>query len=335
MRAMLHRCTIPVIALFVVPVSCRCGEPVLKPVKTIGVGWKTDLWAWMGLVAFNRDGTEVASDGATSPGDTSENLSFRSFPEGRLVQKFPVRAVALSSDWKYYAGPHEIGEVGAEKPLLTTKKDSYPVFAFSPDSEYAVEGLPGKSRSQSHIRVIALPTGKEVRAFGDHQPFSIAVSPGGSLLAAGYWNTVSLWNMATGERIAGLSGIGSYVESLAFSADGKRLAAGTDWGGLELWDVESRAKIWSLKLDGGQVSPAAFSPDGQFVAIGIYGTGTAFLIDARTGKVLDRQKISDLGCGSVAFSPDGRYLIAPSTGGLIKWPYDRGGTIRVFEVNAP
>jgi len=48
--------------------------------------------------------------------------------------------------------------------------------------------------------------------------------------------------------------------------------------------------------------------------------------------VLDHKKISDLGCGSVAFSPDGRYLITPSTGGLIKWPYDRGGTIRVFKV---
>ena len=65
---------------------------------------------------------------------------------------------------------------------------------------------------------------------------------------------------------------------------------------------------------------------------GIYCTGTVWLIEVATGKIIDRQQVSDLGCGSVAFSPDGRYLVAPSNGGLIKWPYDRGGTIRVFRI---
>jgi hypothetical protein len=59
------------------------------------------------------------------------------------------------------------------------------------------------------------------------------------------------------------------------------------------------------------------------------------LIDVVKGKIIDQQKVSDIGCGSVAFSPDGRFLITPSTGGLIKWPYDKGGTIRIFRVNAP
>ncbi len=81
------------------------------------------------------------------------------------------------------------------------------------------------------------------------------------------------------------------------------------------------------------VSKPAFSPDGRLVAVGIYGTGTAFLIRADTGDLIDQQKVSDLGRGSVAFSPDGRFLITPSTGGVIKWPYDHGGTIRVFRVN--
>lgn len=78
----------------------------------------------------------------------------------------------------------------------------------------------------------------------------------------------------------------------------------------------------------------AFNPDGSLVAVGVYGSGTVWLVATKTGKVLDHRKVSDLGCGSVAFSPDGRFLITPSTGGIVTWPYDRGGTIRVFRVTS-
>jgi WD40 repeat protein len=111
------------------------------------------------------------------------------------------------------------------------------------------------------------------------------------------------------------------------------IAAGTDGGMLQIWDVSLRSKVASIDIGFGVgVSQPAFSPDGRLVAFGVYGTGTAWLVDVPSGKIIDHQKVSDLGCGSVAFSPDGRFLITPSTGGLIKWPYDKGGTIRVFAV---
>ena len=125
------------------------------------------------------------------------------------------------------------------------------------------------------------------------------------------------------------------MEGLSFSNDGKLLAVGTDFRGLQIWDVGRQRRLRSVKLAGGDVSKPAFSPDARLAAVGIYGTGTVWLIDVSSGKVIDHQKVSDLGCGSAAFSPDGRFLITPSTGGLITWPYDRGGTIRVFQVNAP
>ncbi|HUB53361.1 MAG TPA: hypothetical protein VL986_14495 [Terracidiphilus sp.] len=317
--------------LLLVPELLLC-QAHLKPVKQIGVGWQTDKWGWMSYVAFNHDGTLVASDGATAPDDVSGNLSFWTFPEGRLSKKIAESPAELSNDWRYYASSREVVEIATGRRIVTFAENDYPIVAFSPDSRYLAESISGKGLKEQRIKVIELSSGRQVSSFGQHQVFSMAISPDGTTLASGYWNVVALWNPLSGNELGTLEGFGRYVGSLSFSPDGKWLAASTDFGGVELWNLQTRARLWTLKFDGGYVSQPAFSHDGKLLAVGVYGTGTLWLIDAGAGKILDQQRISDLGCGSAAFSPDDRYLIAPSTGGLIKWPYDRGGTIRVFEV---
>jgi WD40 repeat protein len=332
---MSRRSAILIAAMLLVPMVSHPQPPALKFVKKIGVGFQTGSWGWMSFVAFSPDGSMVASDGPTTPTDVSGNITIWSFPEGRLIKQLPVRSFVISGDWKYYASPYGVKEMETGKSLISVSDKVYPGYTFSPDSRYVAESARGKGSHNASIRIIELATGKQVCAFGSHSPFSIAISPDGVTLAAGYWDAVALWNIVTGRRIALLSGFGRYVEGLAFSRDGKLLAAGTDLGGLRIWDVQHQTRLQSLAPAGGYqlVSEPAFSPDGRLVAVGIYGTGTVWLIDVTNGKVLDHKKVSDLGCGSVAFSPDGRYLITPSTGGLITWPYDSGGTIRVFEVS--
>ena len=307
----------------------------LKFVKQIGLGWQTDKSGWMSFVAFSQNGTMVASDASAAPDDVSGNLTLWSFPEGQLIKQLPVKPTAISADWKYYATFNSVGEMQTGRPLISLGSGVYAIHAFSPDSRYVAESAPGKGIHHPRIRVVELASGKQASAFGRHEAFSIAISPDGSTLASGHWNVVALWDMATGHRLAVFRGFGRYVKGLSFSKDGRLLAAGTDFGGLQIWDVLRQTKVQSLDIGGGEVSQPAFSRDGQLVAVGVYGTGSVWLVDVGSGKILDRQKVSDLGCGSVAFSPDGRFLITPSTGGLIKWPYDRGGTIRVFSVGAP
>jgi len=318
-----------------VPRFLYSQPPALEFVKHIGVGWQPDKFGWMSFVAFSPDGMKVASDAAIARDDVSGNLSLWSFPDGRLIKTLPIPPTAISDDWKYFASPHGVGEVETGKPLISVGANIYAIYAFSPDSRYVAESSPNRGIHSSHIRLVELSSGKQVSAFERYNAFSIAISPDGMTLASGHWNVVTLWNMLTGKREAVFHGLGRYVCGLTFSKDAKLLAAGTDSGGLQIWDMQSHTKLHSLDLDGGYVSQPAFSPDGRLVAVGTYGTGTAWLIDVRSGKVLDHQKVSDLGCGSVAFSPDGRYLITPSTGGLIVWPHDRGGTVRVFKVSAP
>jgi WD40 repeat protein len=318
------------IFLQVVPGIAQNQSHPLKFEKAIGTTSQGDELGWMNFVSFSPDGKIVAGGSTDDPG----KLTLWSFPEGQFIKRLPVGPAAISPDWKYYATDQGVTEMETGKPLISLEKNAYAVHAFSPDSRYVAESIiHGQGRADSYkIRVVELGTGKRISTFGKYAPFSIAISPDGSTLAAGYWDVIILWNMLTGKTLGAMSGVGRYVGGLSFSPDGKLLAAGTDAGGLQLWEVSRLSRLQSLSIGGSDVSKPEFSPDGRLVAVGIYGTGTAWLIDVSSGKILDRQKVSDLGCGSVAFSPDGRYLITPSTGGLITWPYDVGGTIRVFKV---
>ena len=298
---------------------------VLEFEKKIGVG--TDA-GWMHFVAFNRDATMVASDGPAPASDRTESLTLWSFPEGHFIKSIPFPPSAISDDWKYYASHHAVIDVSSGRPLiaLTRNDDDWALPAFSHD------GRSVAFASAKHIRIVRLPDGALVGEFGKRAVFSIAFAPNDEILATGNWDNVTLWNARSGERIALLRGIGRYVCGIGFSHDGTLLAAGTDDGQVQIWDVSKRRKLRTVDLMGGQVSDPVFSPDGRLVAAGVYGTGTVSIIDVASGTIVDQVRVSDLGCGSVAFSPDGKYLITPSTGGLVTWPYDRGGTIRVFDV---
>jgi WD40 repeat protein len=191
-----------------------------------------------------------------------------------------------------------------------------------------------KSAEGAKIRVLELPTLKPVSAFSRSFAQSMAISPDGAMLASGHWDVVVLWNIRSGKPVGMLKGFGRYVRGLAFSRDGSLIAAGTDTGGVQVWDVRHLQRISSVEIGGGDVSDPAFNLDGSLIAVGVYGTGTVWLIATKTGEVLDHHRVSGIGCGSVAFSPDGHFLITPSTGGLVTWPYDRGGTIRVFRIKS-
>jgi WD40 repeat protein len=344
-KASLIRLTAVIFIMLAWSISAFCGEihaaakagdlaKLLKFCKKIGISGEKGWRGWMGFVAFSPDGKMVASDGPKSSNDSSGGVSLWSFPDGQLIKTLPPpHSLVISKDWKYYSSDQGVIDLqkGKPLPLLNEKLKDWAVWAFSQDSAH-VAAVSNKGRAKYQIRIIRIADGSILSEFGKRTVFSLAFNPQGTILASGHWDNVTLWNIQTGERIALLRGFGRYVKGISFNSNGTLLAAGTDLGGLQIWNVSAQTRLHSVDLEGGDVSTPVFSPNGQLVAAGVYGSGTVSVVDVRTGQILDRARVSDMGCGSVAFSPDGRYLITPSTGGLITWPPDKGGTIRVFEV---
>ena len=175
--------------------------------------------------------------------------------------------------------------------------------------------------------------GSPVREFGTRYTAALAIHPDNRTLASGHWDNVTLWNMLSGERIALLAGFGRCISGIAFSRGGRWLAAGTDDGNLQIWDVAARRRTHALRVGWAFVSTPAFSPDGKLVAVGTYADGTVTLVDVASGAILSQIQVSMFGCVSVAFSPDGRYLVTPSNSGILQsGRFEKGGSIRVFEV---
>jgi WD40 repeat protein len=156
--------------------------------------------------------------------------------------------------------------------------------------------------------------------------YSIALSPGGRLLAAGSADgTVRLWDVADPARatpvgralkVPGAAGSGGYVESVAFSADGRTLAAGTSVKTVWLWNVSrptAPAAFRGMPLRGpaGLISGVAFSPDGRTLAASSQDNKVwLWSVHAKGGTAGPDGTLAGATdwANAVAFSPDGRSL---------------------------
>ena len=155
----------------------------------------------------------------------------------------------------------------------------------------------------------------------------VAFSPDGKKLAVGGLDEVLLWDLAAGKlaKRIGAAEIGSMVQAVLFSKDGKSLieAEGTPYaaGGVKVFDLQSGQAAMNFQEPKGAVFCLDLSPDGTLLAAGCSDTA-AYVWSLPEKKLVATLKGHALAVSSVSFAPDGKHL---ATASLDK-------TVQVWEV---
>jgi len=135
--------------------------------------------------------------------------------------------------------------------------------ALSPDGKRAASGA-----DNGALRIWDVTTGQIVRQFqlsgGSGPVRSIAFSPDDKRVAAGAQNTgqIEVWDVASGQRLAALTGHGAGVEALQFTPDGTRVASGSFDQTVRIWDADTYDSLLTLRDHEEPITSMVFSPDG-------------------------------------------------------------------------
>lgn len=241
----------------------------------------------------------------------------------RLTRDFAVNRDQTQLAAGGQEGTVEMWELNTGSHLLTLAQHPAPVddVGFSPNQRYMISlDRDGLLRIWD-IRPVAL--GERASLSVDPGVFDLKLSPDGTRVALGnIGGPASLWNVATGERLATMAGDFGGVYRVDYSPDGRLLATtGTD-GLIRIWNLESGAVSATLGghgpgLAGGLfpgVLDVAFSPDGaRLVSAG--ADGLAKVWEVGTGiEMLTLSGHTD-SLHSVAWSPDGRTIATTSDDG--------------------
>ncbi len=160
------------------------------------------------------------------------------------------------------------------------------------------------------------------------EPYGCAVSPDGRHIAAMDSEELSVWDVASGQKVASFPkspGTAFGADDLAFDPKGRILAVAMTGGSVSLWNVETLQPIdATFSIGQPNAHGIAFSPDGRWLATAAglrYGDGIpggAKIWDTSTWT--ERYSLAGIRdwLTRVKFSPDGRWLAASGGGGFIK-----------------
>ncbi len=164
----------------------------------------------------------------------------------------------------------------------------------------------------------------------------IAFSPDGKQFAmVGDRNAIRFYSTTSGEMLSSITldtGTNPLITEVAYSYDGNFIAIGG--GG----DAEKAVYVYSvitgdkiLTFDAGTSFRAfAWHPHDDFLAVAS-DDGNIHLLDVTRDEVLQEYNGHSNGIGSIAFNPDGKWLLASSGSGILLWDVNSGKVLQQID----
>ena len=184
-------------------------------------------------------------------------------------------------------------------------------------------GPAGATQSGTEAAKSSKPFGELASIAGPNQgSFShisgVALSPDGKTVASKGYNgeVITLWNAATGKKIAELKGHKNAIFRMAFLPDGKSLISASVDKTIKIWDVGAAKEKKTLVGHGSILTATTWLPGKELLAF-MDLDGDVFVCSLASGKqiaVIERPG----SFGILAFSPDGKELAAGVSDGMGK-----------------
>ena len=291
-------------------------------------------------VRFSPDGGRVAAPG----GYASEVATVWDLSSGKQVLSVnrghgSVISVAYSPEGSRLAtvgieGKARIWDARTGRLVRTLEGDRAWIYAvtYSPDGRLMATGS-----GDGTVRVWDAATGRQrLSLVGHTTPISaLEFNQNGKQLATSSSDgTTRIWDVSPGGGRDALTFAAhgdvplTGAQSVAYSPDGARLVTGGGGVPAAVWDARTGKRILALR-SGHDVNDTSFSPDGRRTVLA--GDGPAFVVDAATGKVV--QKLDPPGDPfhpGAAWSPDGAVIGLGGNGTATLWNSRTGRLLRSF-----
>jgi len=311
---------------------CRDGKSILALHGANAIVWDAatgkeklrvpDCGQGISSASISADGSRLLT------GHRYAEVKLWDIASGKVLRSYKVsdsaRAVALSPDGTralaggYFGLRHWDFDDPQNDRQLKGHRAVVHSLVFSPDGHWAVSyAPPGEIKiwdmqDRRDLTVLVPPPAIDV-----HREAPIAVTPDGTFLLAGGWrDKATLWNLKTGKKLLTLPGAGPMQRSAAISPDGKWGLIGSTAPSPALWDLRSgeRKGIGGMR----DVMAIAVNADSNRA---LYGgkSPNVYYIEIPSGKNLATLKPNVGGISAVAFGRDGWLALLRGTKGVVSW----------------